>query len=140
MNVRLFDRSKTGMSLTNEGVKLYNKVKSAVLVLETAENIFRKRGKIRVGTRVAMFSRLLGLSISKFFKFYPEINLEVKYLVWEEIIQQLNEQKIGVGIYRECTKIENTNIKFIKLGELENIFFTNSNYYKEINHIFQKKI
>ena len=139
MNTKLFDRSKLGMTLTKNGAKLYTKIKEPIKLLENAENIFKSKKEIIIGTRVMIFSRLFGQSISKFYNIYPEINLVTQYLTTDEIIRLILEQKIDIAIYRKNSVFENPNIKFIKLGELEDIFFVNKNYYKEFNKKVSKE-
>lgn len=139
LNVKLFDRSKSGMSLTNDGLRLYNKVKDSVMILESAEKMFRNKEVLNIATRVAIFSRLFGKSTSKFIQAYPEIGLNVQYLSPEEMMSQLSEQKVDVALYRKCGEINNPKIKFIKIGEVDDIFFANSNYYEEIKHTFTKQ-
>ena len=140
LNIKLFDRSKSGMTLTKNGSKLYTKIKEAVMLLEGSENIFKERREIIIGTRVMIFSRLFGQSISKFYNTYPEINLKIFYTKTEETLKLLTDQKIDIGIYRRNPLFEeNPNIKFIKLGELEDIFFVNKNYYKEFNRKISKE-
>ena len=138
MNTKLFDRSKSGMTLTKNGSKLYIKIKDSVKLLEDTENIFKSRKEIIVGTRVMIFSRLFGQSISNFYNTYPEINLIIQYLKTNEILNSLLEQKIDIAIYRKDPLLDNPNIRFLKLGELEDIFFVNKNYYKEFNKKISK--
>ena len=139
MNIKLFDRSKSGMTLTKNGSKLYIKIKDSIKLLEGAENIFKSRKEIIIGTRVMLFSRLFGQTISKFYNTYPEINLVIQYTKRDDLTRLLLEQKIDIAIYRKDPLVENPNIKFFKLGELEDVFFVNKNYYKQFNKKLSKK-
>lgn len=139
LNTRLFDRSKSGMRLTSNGKKLYDKINESVIILENAEKLFNTVSQINIGTRVVIFSRLFGTAIAKFYNLYPEINLKVEYLKTEEIMEKLKFHKIDIAIYRRYMLEENEDIKFIKLGETHDVFFVNKNYYKEMNRVFSKE-
>lgn len=139
MNTKLFDRSKSGMTLTKNGSKLYIKIKDSIKQLECAENIFKSKKEIIIGTRAMIFSRLFGKSNSMFYNTYPEVDLKVQYIKTNEIMKSLLEQKIDIAIYRKIPLFENPSIKFLKLGELEDIFFVNKNYYKKFNKIISKE-
>ena len=87
-----------------------------------------------------IFSRLFGVSIKKFYEKYPEMKLNVNYVGPDELEKNLLEQKIDIGIYaKRNDALNNPNISFIKLGEITDVFFVNSQYFKEIDKVFTKE-
>ncbi len=140
IDVRLFERSRKGMVLTSEGEKLFRKINEAVFLLENAENMFKDAREINIGTRAMIFSRLFSPYILKFYEKYPEMKININYVKPSELKKDLLEQKIDIGIYSKRDEdLNDPNIGFIKLGEITDVFFVNSRYYKEMNKEFSKE-
>ena len=139
LNVKLFERSKSGMTLTSDGNKLYSKIKESVTILENAEKILNDTRKIVLGTRVTIFSRIFSEAIAKYYEKFPQMELVIEYIHLDELKKDLLNQKFDIGIYRKHAEMEDPNIGFIKLGETSDIFFVNSNYYKKMNKTFSKE-
>ena len=140
IDVRLFERSRKGMVLTSEGERLYRKINEAVFILENAENMFKDAREINIGTRAMIFSRLFSPYIIKFYEKYPEMKININYVKPSELKNYLLDQKIDIGIYsKRDDDLNDPNIGFIKLGEITDVFFVNSHYFKEMNKVFSKE-
>ena len=96
LNVKLFERSKSGMTLTSEGNRLFSKIKESVTILENAEKILKDTRKIVLGTRVTIFSRLFSEAIAKYHEKYPQMELVIEYLHIDDLKKDLLNQKFDI--------------------------------------------
>ena len=140
LDVRLFERSRKGMILTNEGEKLYRKINESIAMLESSENMFKDAREINIGTRAMIFSRLFGNSIKRFYEKYPEMKLNIDFVKPNELEKNLLEKKTDLGIYAKRDEaLDNPDIVFTKLGELTDVFIVNSQYFNEMHKVFSKE-
>ncbi|NMM48964.1 hydrogen peroxide-inducible genes activator [Marinigracilibium pacificum] len=103
LGVKIFDRTKQPVVPTEAGK----------LIIEQARNIIRERdrlesiveevkgtiaGKLRIGVIPSLAPYLVPLFIGKLTKKYPLLELEIKELVTEDIVDQLKSDKLDAGI------------------------------------------
>lgn len=129
LNVKLFKRSKYGMILNENGKKLYLQIKSSVDILSKSEEIFNVREKISLGAHVNMPSKIYNSAISKFYESYPNSIININQLIAENMFSMLEKQKIDLAFSKKYSEqLYNTKeIKFIKIGELHDVFIVNAN-------------
>lgn len=141
LNVKLFDRSKTGIKLTNNGEKLYELVQEPIKCLDKVEKIFSNRNEIRIGSRKLIFSCILTEKILySIYKKYTYIKVNKQYLFSDELFDALLDEKIDMVLYGKSEfQKENELIKFIPLGKIHDVFFVNKNYYEKLNKKFSKE-
>ena len=82
VGVRLFDRSKKVVALTDEGRRLYSEVAPLLTGIENAVKVTSGstaavRGRLRVNVDAFFSSLLFTPHISQFLSLYPELSLEL---------------------------------------------------------------
>lgn len=141
LNVKLFDRSKTGMKLTDNGEKLYSLVKEPLNSLEKVEIIFNNRNEIRIGTRKLILSKIFTeKTLYNIYKKYNYISINIQYLFSDELFEALLNEKIDLVLYvkTEFAK-EDKLIKFIPLGSINDVFVVNKSYFESMNKQFSQE-
>ena len=129
LNTILFNRNKDGVSLTNAGEILYNKIKKAMELIISAEQDIdsinnMEYGTINIGAGNTIMQRYLMPYIKEFHHKYPNINVIVHTLVTEELIKKA---QIGL-VDMVFTHLPNncpSNFDIIKVKELHDILVVN---------------
>ena len=98
LNTKLFIRSRKGVTLTKEGTLLYQKVESALSLLEQGETLLAllqhlDSGSLIIGAGDAVTKYYLLPYLEKFHKLYPEIKIEMANSYSSRLIQFLKEGK-----------------------------------------------
>lgn len=106
LGTTLFVRSSKGMSLTAEGEMLYDKVKSAFLVLEEAEKSFLefqelKVGEVRIGISAVLTNIVLLEAVKEFSMKYPGVNIIINNGLTSDLLNELNKGKLDFVIFNE---------------------------------------
>ena len=128
LNVQLFKRSKYGMILNENGKKLYLQIKDSIDILSKSENIFNIHNEINLGVHVNMPSTIYNSAILKFYESYKNSIINIHQLIAVNMFSMLTEQKIDLAFSKKYSdELYNSNeIKFIKIGELHDVFIVNS--------------
>ena len=119
LNTTLFNRKN--MELTKNGKKLYNQLKPIMSELERIEKSFETKRNIKLGTYNTLMSKLLSSSILEFYKTYKDNDVIIENSNVEKMFQKLENGELDLVIVKKYNKA-NFNEKFIKLGDLEDIF------------------
>lgn len=123
LGTTLFIRSSKGMELTAEGQMLYDKVKSAFIILEEAEKSFLdfkdlKTGEVRIGISAVLTNIVLLESVKEFTEKYPGVNVIINNGLTSDLLNDLNKGKLDFVIYNEgdanIPNIEKTKIRSLK--------------------------
>lgn len=140
LNVQLFKRSKYGMILNENGKKLYSQIKDSIDVLLKSEDIFNKHESINLGVHVNMPSKIYNSAILKFYESNQNSIINIHQLTAENMFSMLEKQKIDLAFSKKYSdEIYNSKeIKFIKIGELHDVFIVNANS-KYLNKKLSKK-
>ena len=138
----LFNRNKDGVTLTNAGELLFNKIKQSIELIISAEEDLTslnnmEQGTINIGAGNTIMQRYLMPYITKFHELYPNINVKVHTIVTPELIKRAQLGLIDVIFTHLPNNIPN-DFEIIKIKELHDIFVVNkdSNY---INKTIKKK-
>lgn len=138
LNVKLFERSKVGVSLTSKGTELYSKIQESIHILNRVENEFVNRYEIKYGTRNQIFNNLFSDKIIKFINENPNIKLYSDVDLIPNMLKKLSNYELDVVFSRKISNFEEfKNIKFITLGELRDVLITKKNS-KYANRIYTK--
>ncbi len=134
LNTRLFERSNTGVKLTIDGNKLYFKIKDAITLVEKVEEDFKGNRTIRLGTRNTILSKIFSKGLTAFYNTYPNETIDMNILEINKMLNQLNNGLLDIVLTKRIPDDDYNNIKFIKLGDLHNIFITKigSKYTKKV--------
>lgn len=129
LNIQLFKRSKYGMILNENGKKLYSKIKDSIDILLKAEDIFNIHRSINLGVHVNMPNKIYNNAISKFYESNQNSIINIHQLTAENMFSMLEKQKIDIAFSKKYSdEIYNSKeIKFIKIGELQDVFIVNAN-------------
>lgn len=132
----LFLRSNKGMELTSEGKSFYEYIKSAINIIQNAENEFLSYkelsvGTIKIGASTTLTKLVLLDSIKKFHADYPNIEFDIKNDLTSNLIVDLEKGKLDFVVFFENEINKNMfdiiNLKTIKQGFLYNPHFYNDN-------------
>jgi DNA-binding transcriptional LysR family regulator len=142
LNTKLFNRNKDGVSLTNSGEMLYNKINKAIELITSAEEDIDsinnlEQGTINIGAGNTIMQRYLMPYIKEFHEMYPNINVIVHTVVTEELIKRA---QVGL-VYIVFTHLPNTipnNFNIIKLKKLHDILVVNKDS-KYVDKTINKK-
>lgn len=140
LNVQLFKRSKYGMILNDNGKKLYLQIKDSIDVLSKAEDIFNTHRSINLGVHVNMPIKIYNNAILKFYECHQNSIINIHQLTAENMFSMLEKQKIDLAFSKKYSdELYNPKeIKFIKIGELHDVFIVNANS-KYLNKKLSKK-
>ena len=128
LNTQLFKRSKYGMILNENGKKLYLQIKESINVLSKIEDIFNIHKEINLGVHVNMPTKIYNSAISKFYENYQNSIINIHQLTAENMFSMLEKQKIDLAFSKKYSDelYEQKEIKFIKIGELHDVFIVNT--------------
>ncbi len=114
LNIKIFNRKKKPIALTEIGKKIVEQAKTIVNESQRMNDIVDQQkgfigGEFRLGIIPTIIPTLLPMFLKVFIKKYPKVNLIINELTTEEIIIQLINGNIDVGI--AATPLENEAIK-----------------------------
>lgn len=126
---QLFIRQNKGVVLTSYGQDIYNKVLPCVEKLCEIDSYFDdiktlKNGYLRIGTNTSNTNQIISKYLVKFASIFPNVKIKMKRDTQENLISQLNEQKLDI-IYidnediGEFNIIESYNIEYQLIGNKE---------------------
>ena len=100
----LFLRSNKGMELTEEGKMFYEYVKSALELINNAENEFTSfkdlsKGEIKIGCSTTLTKLVLIDSLKNFHSAYPNINVNITNDLTSNLINDLKLGKLDFVIF-----------------------------------------
>lgn len=129
LNVKLFKRSKYGMILNENGKKLYLQIKDSIDVLLKSKDIFNTHRSINLGVHVNMPIKIYNSAILNFYESHQNSIINIHQLTAENMFSMLEKQKIDIAFSKKYSdEIYNPKeIKFIKIGELHDVFIVNTN-------------
>ena len=127
LNVQLFIRSKYGMLLNENGKKLYEKIKVPIEILSKCEEIFSINENVDLGVHGNMPSRIYNNFISKYYNKHKNSIINIQTLEATELFSRLANLKIDLAFSKKYSEelYNPKEIKFIKIGELHDVFIVN---------------
>jgi DNA-binding transcriptional LysR family regulator len=98
LNTKLFVRSRQGVSLTKEGLLLFQKVESALLAIEQGETLLAQlhhldSGSLIIAAGDTITKHYLLPYLEKFHKLYPKIKIEMSNSYSSQLIHFVKEGK-----------------------------------------------
>ncbi|MCI8640428.1 MAG: LysR family transcriptional regulator [Clostridia bacterium] len=139
-NVKLFNRSKYGMFLTDNGKKLYLQINDSIKTLNKADFLFNVDRDINLGIHINMPNNIYSNQISKFYEQNKNSTINILKLITENMFFMLEKQQLDLVISKKFSEnLYNSNlIKYINLGFLHDVFVVRNNS-KYNNTLFSKK-
>lgn len=131
----LFLRSNKGMELTEEGKMFYEYVKSALELINNAENEFTSfkdlsKGEVKIGCSTTLTKLVLINALKDFHLDYPNININITNDLTSNLINDLKLGKLDFVIFNE-SNIKETNLNLEKIKELKQGFIYNPELYDD---------
>ena len=125
----LFNRLNNGVSLTQAGELLYNKIKKAMELIISAEEDLTslnnmEQGTINIGAGNTIMQRYLMPYIKEFHELYPNINVIVHTLVTDELIKKAQVGLVDIVFTHMPNNIPD-NFEITNIKELHDILVVN---------------
>lgn len=141
LNTTLFNRNSDGVTLTNAGELLYNKIKQSMELIVSAEEDLTslnnmEQGSINIGAGNTIMQRYLMPYIREFHELYPNINVKVHTLVTGELIKKAQIGLVDIVFTHLPNNIIPDDFEIIKIKKLHDILVTNKDsiYANKIIH------
>lgn len=133
IGVTLFNRTKRGSTLTNEGKILYEYVSSALNILNNGENTLKNiknidSGIIRIGSSTTVAEHVLMPYLEKFHQKFPNVEIQIVNNLTEELMNLLKNGNLDMVILNLPMK-ESKEINLYKVMNVQDIFVGNKYYY-----------
>lgn len=129
LNIKLFKRSKYGMLLNENGKRLYSQIKNAIEVLVKTEDIFNIHKEINLGVHVNMPNKIYNNAVLKLYESNQNSIINIHQEAAENMFSMLEKQKLDLVFSKKYSDdiYDSREIKFIKIGELHDVFIVNAN-------------
>lgn len=129
LETKLFIRNNHGIKLTKQGVELYQDIKDSVDVLVNEENKYLQTKDINLGIHSTILNKIFSDCMSEYYIQNTNSKINVINQDNEQMLLELKNGELDIifskKIYR---KTNDKNIKFIKLGEWNEVLIANQNY------------
>ena len=126
LSIKLFERKSKGVALTNEGKKIYEKLKNPIEELNKIDAQIGKEKIINLGTHNHMGGLIFGQAINQYTLKYPNVNLNLVCEEMDELLRKLKNKEIDIVIAKKYDNEEAPKgLKFIKLGNMHETFIMN---------------
>ncbi len=134
LDVKLFERTYTGTTLTEVGKILYYYVDNANATLASGIKIINEYkndtiSELNIGVPTHVGTYYISDTILKFRELYPNIKVNIIDKNTEEMINMIKRKKLDLIIDTDLTKSSDSNIVVKKIRELTGIFVANKEYY-----------
>ena len=125
----LFNREKNGVSFTNAGELLFNKIKKSMDLISSAEEDLTslnnmESGTINIGAGNTIMQRYLMPYIKKFHELYPNINVIVHTVVTPELIKRAQVGLVDI-VFTHLPNDVPSNFTITKIKKLHDILVVN---------------
>ncbi len=127
LSIKLFTRTRYGMNLTEDGKKIYQKIKDPINDLINVEQSLKQITSINLGIHTNFPQKIYSVIIDKLKKKDPNIDISIEKTYTENMFELLSKQEIDAYLSkRQPESIHEESIKFIPLGYFHDDFFVRS--------------
>ncbi len=137
LKFKLFERTNKGLILTDAGNELYQKLREPIHEIIYIDNQYNSIRNINIGSHNHLLNKIFGKCISQFYLEYPEVTLNLKNFETDEMLKMLKNKELDIVFSKKVDNQEGRNIKYMKLGYLNDIFIVNKNS-ELVNKIISK--
>ncbi len=129
---KLFNRTKKGVVLTEEGKEFYNYIKIALEYINNAENKFNdlinlETGTIKIGVSATLTKYFLTPFLEEFNNLHPKIDIKIDTNITKILFEKLRNGLLDLVILNLPYKDAN-NITIVKCKEIQDAFVVNKKY------------
>ncbi|MBQ9013714.1 MAG: LysR family transcriptional regulator [Bacilli bacterium] len=129
---KLFNRTKKGVILTEEGKEFYNYIEKAMEYINNAENKFNdlinlEVGTIKIGVSATLTKYFLMPYIKKFNELHPKINIQIYTNLTKDLMKNLKDGLIDI-IILNLPYLKDDEIIIEKCKKIQDIFVGNKKY------------
>ena len=129
MKTKLFIRSNHGIKITKQGMELYEEIKNSVEVLTNVENKYLKMRDINLGIHSTILNKIFSDCMSEYYIKNTNSKINVLNEENEQMLLALRNGELDIIFSKKIyTKSHDKHIKFIKLGEWNEVLIANQNY------------
>ena len=129
LETKLFIRSNHGIILTKQGMELYKDIKDSVDVLINEENKDLKIKDINLGIHSTILNKMFSDCMSEYYIKNTNSKINVFNHDNEQMLLELKNGELDIIFSKKIyAKTNDKNIKFIKLGEWNEVLIANQNY------------
>jgi len=121
----LFKRSNKGLMLTDAGLELYENLKDPINEIIKVDNNFGKDKTVNIGSHNHLLNIIFGECINKFYLEYPNINLNLKCLETNEMLELLENKELDIVFSKKVNDFKLKDIEYLHIGFLNDIFIAN---------------
>lgn len=125
LSVKLFERKSKGVVLTEEGKKLYSKLKNPIEELNRVNKHIMKEKTINIGTHNHMGGLIFGEAINKYTLEYPDVNLNLICEEIDNLLIKLQNKEIDIVFAKKYGTEVPSGLKFIRVGYMHDAFIIN---------------
>ena len=130
LDMVLFNRNSSGVTLTNAGELLFNKIKQSMELIISAEEDLTslnnmEQGTINIGAGNTIMQRYLMPYIKEFHELYPHINVKVHTLVTGELIKKAQVGLVDIVFTHLPNNIIPDDFEVFKIKKLHDILVVN---------------
>lgn len=123
----LFKRSNKGLVLTEEGTALYEELKDPINDIIKIDSKISKNKNVNVGSHNHLLNIIFGECINKFYLEYPNINLNLKCLETDKMLEMLANKELDIVFSKKVENLKLKGIKYLHIGYLNDVFIANNN-------------
>lgn len=125
LKIKLFKKIDSNLLLTDLGKELYKQLKNPIHDLIYIDNKFSDVKTINVGSHSYLFNKFFNNCTNQFTLEYPKVNLNFNDFETNEMLQALSNKELDIVFSKKVSDLNLPNLKFIKLGYLNDIFIVN---------------
>lgn len=126
LELKLFERTRHGMALTEDGKRIYSQIKDAINTLINVENSLREITTINLGIHTNFPHKMYRAIIEKLKENNTNIDVLIEKTFTENMFAMLEKQEIDAYLSkRQPEDVHSDSIKFIGLGYFHDDFFVN---------------
>lgn len=142
LDTTLFQRSSRGVTLTEDGEALFEKVKEAFSLLAEGENSIlhnrsRKIPRLRIGASSTLSKYVLLSHLSSYISKHPQVRITICCQSTYQTLQLLDEGKIDLGLIGRPRNLQGYH--FQPLLQIRDTFVTTRQYLKNQQEMFPEQ-
>lgn len=141
LNVKLFERTNKGLSLTEDGRNIFNNIKEPIATLEGISKKYNSIRVINLGVHATLLNKLLSKKISEYYNINSNVKINIVNDDTTQMLAKLEKKEIDIVISKKYNDYDMDKLEFIEIGNLHDILVVNglSDLLKRIINIDELK-